>query len=182
MNKLIFGITTLMIISGIVLAGIPGLSPIHLPPTLGFLFFLFGMVLTMVGLSILWIRALKTGADKLISPARPGHPLWVYIYNDGEVRLFDSIRKGESYLFSNELDSLIPDIKTYSWADHKVRFVPEGCAHAVDLEVVEYAQLLDRHNRFQGLRDARHQIFGWLKRNPQELSQETGNPLYQGEQ
>ena len=171
---MIFGLSIILIFSGLILAGIPGLCPIKLPTELSFLFFLFGVVLSMAGLSILWTRAHKIGADKLIAPARPGCPLWVYIYDDGEVRLFDSVRKGEGYLFSSDLDALIPDVKTYSWADHKIRFVPEGAAHAVDLAVVEYTQIMDSKQTFQGLRDARQKIFAKLERNPPEDIPEDG--------
>jgi len=164
----------MMVFGGLIIAGIPGMLPVYLPAELSFLCFLFGTVLAMAGLGMLSFRAKKTGADRLIEPARPGYPLWFYIYGDGEVRILNSKREGESYLSCAELDSLIPDIKTYSLSDHKIRFVPEGCSHAVDLAVVEYTQLMDRHNKFQGLSDARRKIFAKLQRNPQEDSQEFG--------
>ena len=160
-----------LVFGGLLIASLPGFIPFFNNPTFGFLFFLFGTVISMAGMGILIIRLKKTGAEYLVNPGRPGQPLWFYIYRDGEVKIVSSIRKGEGYLFSEELDSLIPDLKSYSLADHKVRFVPEGAAHAVDLDMIEYAQLMDRKHGFSNLREGRAFAFNILRRKKGESNE-----------
>jgi len=150
-----FGLAILLMYMGLLFMAIPALIPMESPITFKFLTYMMGILLPTVGMLLLMARADKTGASKLIAPGHPNRPLWVYVYKAGDVRLVGSERKGEGYLFSSDLDALIPDIKSYSWADHKVRFVPEGAAHAADLEMAEYMQLLKKKHGFKGMKQAR---------------------------
>ena len=158
-----FGLAIVLMYVGLLFMAIPSLIPIPVPMEFRIITYFMGIVLPTAGMLILMARADKTMASKLIAPGHPQRPLWFYIYKAGDVRIVNSVRQGDNYLFSDELDSLIPDVKSYSLADHKVRFVPEGAAHAVDLEMAEYMQLLSKEKGFKGLRHARNAALKLVK-------------------
>lgn len=156
-----FGLMFCMVLAGVLTCSIPGLVSWYAIPPVEFVVisFFVGIVLIMCGVMILAFRIQKTGASYLIRPAKPGYPVWFYIYKDGEVRIVGGERSGEGFVMCKDLDADIPDLKSYSLADHKIRFVPEGCAHAVDLDMVEYAQIIDRKHHFENIKKARDFIF-----------------------
>ena len=124
-----FGILYILFLMGIVIASFCGLMPnsiqMMIPYYFRFLAFMIGALLAFIGIVIVWIRARKTGAAHIIAPGRPGLINWFYIYKDGEVRITPGIRAGEGQLYNPDLDAQIPDVKTYTLCDHRVRFVPE---------------------------------------------------------
>ena len=164
-----FGLVILLIFAGVFICSVPSLiSYVYIPPVeFVMIMFIFGAVLVIAGLLLVYIRLRRTGAINILEPARPGFPLWIYIYKDGECRIVRGQRSGEGYIMSQELDADIPDLKTYSLADHKIRFVPEGCAHSVDLDMVEYAQIIDRKHHFENLKKARN--FAFRKKKEEEV-------------
>jgi len=166
-----FGLMLVLVFAGVFICSVPSLVSYAYTPPVEFtmIMFLFGVVLVLAGLTLVWIRLNRTGAMNILEPARPGFPLWIYIYKDGECRIVRGRRSGEGYIMSQELDADIPDLKTYSLADHKIRFVPEGCAHSVDLDMVEYAQILDRKHNFENLKKARLFAFKIKKRKEDEV-------------
>lgn len=181
-----FGMLYILFLMGIVIASFCGLMPIDvqfmIPYYFRFLAFMIGSMLGFIGIVILWIRTKKTGACHLITPGRPGLINWIYIYKDDEVRITPGMRAGEGQLYNPELDAQIPDIKTYSLCDHRIRFVPEVVGHAVDLDYVLYANILDSVYGFENLREARNapfdkllektKIFKGLKRSQEKHAQE----------
>jgi len=168
-----FGLLYILFLVGIIISSFCGLMPGQLqhmiPYYFRFLAFMVGAMLGFIGIVMLWIRARKTGAAHLIAPGRPGVINWFYIYKDGEVRLTPGMRAGEGQLYNDDLDAQIPDVKTYSMCDHKVRFVPEVVGHAVDLDYVMYVNLLDSMLGFENLREARKGPINQLLKRSKEI-------------
>ena len=168
-----FGLLYILFLIGLVIASFCGLMPgsiqLMIPYYFRFLAFMVGAMLGFIGIVMLWIRARKTGAAHLIAPGRPGVINWFYIYKDGEVRLTPGMRAGEGQLYNDDLDAQIPDVKTYSMCDHKVRFVPEVVGHAVDLDYVMYVNLLDSMLGFENLREARKGPINQLLKRSKEI-------------
>lgn len=156
---MIFFLAMMLMIFGIILAGICGILPImmvaQIPMFLRILLFFVGMVMGVVGYMILYGRANKTGAKYLIEPAKRGEHLWFYAYRDGSILITPGIRKVESQLYSPKLDAQIQEFKSYRIFDHSVRFVPEGIGHAIDLGMCLYAKLLKGKYGFERLEEAR---------------------------
>ena len=153
------GMSILCLLMGIIIAGVCGVLPntmiVYVPEYFRMMMFAVGAVIAFAGFILLLIRAKKTGAIHLITPARPGHVLWLYVYADGTAELTPAIRSGESQLYSEKLDSQVLDVKSYRIADHNFRIVSEQIGQAVDLDYVLYADLLKTKYGFDNLREAR---------------------------
>jgi len=149
------------IFAGVLIASLSGLvrTFMPIPPMFAMICFLFGIILAFVGYMVIFIRINKLGLNWLIAPGRPGTINWFYIYKDGEVRITPSFRVGEGLLYAPQLEATIPDIKTYSLGDHKIRFVPEATGHACDTDIVQYVQVLKSKYGWANLRQARRGIF-----------------------
>jgi len=160
------GLSAVMIFMGLLVASFCGLARtwVPIPASFSLLCFFFGFVLAFAGLMILFIRIHKLGLNWLIAPGRPWIQLWFYIYKDGEVRVTPGIRLGEGLLYSPKLDATIPDVRTYSFGDHKIRFVPEAMGHACDLDMVQYVQILRHKRGWTNMRQARQGIFSKIKK------------------
>jgi len=172
-----FALLYILFLVGLIIASFCGMMPAYLqymiPYYFRFLAFMIGSMLGFIGIVMLWIRARRTGAAHLITPGRPGLINWFYIYKDNEVRITPGMRAGEGQLYNPDLDAQIPDVKTYSLCDHKIRFVPEVVGHAVDLDYVMYVNLLDSMFGFENLREARKgPINQLLKRTKETYPQE----------
>ena len=161
---MIFFMCYMLVFFGIFFAGFIGLFPYEMqymiPMWLRFPFFMIGIIIAMVGLSMVHIRAKKTGAEHLLESGRPGTILWFYVFRDGTVKITPSMREIEGQLYSRELDAQIHDLKSYRLFDHSIRFVPEGIGHAVDLDMVLYATLLRTKYGFSNIEEAREKGFG----------------------
>ena len=160
------GMSILCLLLGIIISGICGVLPnsflFYIPEYFRMMMFAVGAVIAFAGFILLLIRAKKTGAIHLITPARPGHVLWLYVYADGTAELTPAIRSGESQLYSEKLDSQVFDVKSYRLADHNFRIVSEVIGQAVDLDYVLYADLLKSKFGFKNLREARKSVFDSL--------------------
>jgi hypothetical protein len=175
----------ILFIIGIFVSSFCGLMPtdiqMMIPFYFRFLAFIIGAMLGFIGIVILWIRARKTGSIHLINPGRPGLINWIYIYKDDEVRITPGIRAGEGQLYNAELDAQIPDIKTYSLCDHRLRFVPEVVGHAADLDYILYANLIDSVYGFENLREARKGALNKLLKRTNEVYSQEQLIVYKGE-
>jgi len=160
---MIFMLAYMFLFFGIFLAGMSGLMPanifIGIPMFLRLMLFIVGFIISLVGLIILQGRAVKTGATHLLEFGRPGKIIWFYVYKDGSIKITPSVREIEGHLYSQELDALIHELKSYKLFDHSIRFVPEGTGHAVDLGMCLYASFLKTKYGFAGLREARQSFF-----------------------
>ena len=158
-----FGIQFILYITGYAIISlvvfVPSEMQFVIPFWFRFVAWFMATFLGFVGIVIVYGRARSTGANQLIAPARPGTVKWFYFYRDGEMRILPSKRAGEGQLYCDELDAQVPDVKTYSLCDHKIRIVPELVGHAVDLDYVMYADLLKTKWGFENLRQARA---GWI--------------------
>jgi len=159
-----FGLLFITIILGVLISAIPGLFPTGyqymIPDGFRFISFMMGFVVSITGFMLLLIRAKRTGAEHLIKPAVPGTHLWFYIFKNNEMIITPAIRSGEGFSYSPRLDAMVPDIKSYSLADHKVRIVPEIVGHAVDVDYVLYTNVLRSKYGFENLHEVRNSIFG----------------------
>ena len=156
------GISFLFILVGLILTGALGVLPTNMqtgiPDIFRFIMFAFGIILAIAGFMLIVIRANKTGAIHLLRAGRPDLLLWFYVFRDNEIMITPSMRTGEGQLYNKQLDSQIPDVKTYTMADHKIRIVPEVVGHAVDLDYVMYVNLMKTKFGVQSLREARKKL------------------------
>jgi hypothetical protein len=127
------------------------------------LFFFVGIVISFIGLFMLYTRAKKTGAEHLLDFGKPGTAIWFYFYRDGTLKITPSIREIGQTLYSKELDAQINDLKSYKLFDLNIRAVPEGLGHAVDLDMVLYSTLLKNKWGFSSLKEARESSKGYGK-------------------
>jgi len=163
---------------GVIISSFCGLMPgdvqLVIPYYFRFLAFMVGMLISFIGIVILYMRTLSTGSNHLIAPGRPGTVLWFFVYADGEIRILPSKRTGEGQLYNAELDSQVIDVKTYSLGDHKIRIVPEVVGHAVDLDFVLYVNLLKNRYGFENLREARAAGLKGKIKKPKEIVDKEG--------
>ena len=144
---------------GLAIAGMYSFLPLEMiwtfPSGTGMIFFMFGAIVSFLGLFMLYIRAKKVGADHLIAPGRPDKLLWFYVTNDDVVKIVPSIRDVEGYLYSKKLDAEVQQLKSYRLFDHAVVFVPEGVGHCADLKACLYAYFLKTKYGFKSIKEAR---------------------------
>ena len=156
-------IPLLLIIAGVMFAGLLNLLPLELyatvPDYFKFMLFGIGIVFSILGYMIYIMRARQTGAIHIMDKGRPGRFLWFYFYDDGEMRITPGIRVGEKQSYNREMDSQVPVTKSYHLADHQVLIIPEGVGCATDLDYALYAELLDARGGFENLRVAREDAF-----------------------
>ena len=185
---MIFVFHYMLIFFGLLMSGVIGLMPIQeqfmIPGWLRFGMFGVGLILAIVGITMVHGRALKTGAVHLLEWGKPGKILWFYAHKDGTLRVTPAMREVEGHLYSKELDAQIMDLKSYRLFDHSVRFVPEGIGHSVDLGMCLYVAFLKNRWGFTNIRETRQAGFkGLLSKAPKpETSQEyadTGGDLYE---
>jgi len=160
---MIFILSTMVIIFGAIMSGMSGILPITslvgVPYFLRILLFMIGLILILVGLMMIYGRAVKTGAVHLLDWGRPNRIIWFYVYKDGSIKITPAVRDVEGQLYSPELDAQIHEMKSYRLFDHSVRFVPEGTGHAIDLGLCLYAAFLKTKHGFSNLRQARKSFF-----------------------
>jgi len=153
----------MLIVAGVIFAGLLNLLPIELyltvPDYFKMLLFVIGIVFAILGYMIYIIRAKSTGACYIMEKGRPGRFLWFYFYDDGEMRITPGIRVGEKQSYNREMDSQVPVTKSYHLADHQVLIIPEGVGCAADLDFALYAELLESKYGFENLRVAREDAF-----------------------
>ena len=171
---------------GLILCGIIGLLPLEaqfmVPDVFRFIMFMFGILVTFIGLMILYSRAQKTGTNHLLEFGKPNTLNWFYIHKDGTIKITPAMREVEGQLYSPGLDAQIRELKSYRLFDHSIRIVPEGIGHAVDLDMVLYANLLKTKYGFASLRDARQTIFDFLKNPEPTVKEEIFTPGEKDEQ
>jgi len=156
-----FEMAIIMMFVGITFGSICGFIGGYIPMEFKAICFFLGLMFPIIGIILLYLRCLKTGVIHLINPGRPDLINWLYIYADGELKILPSIRKGEGFLYSPNIDAVIPDAKTYSLCDHRIRIVPERLGHAIDTNKVLYAQFLRTKFGYTNLREARNH---WLNK------------------
>jgi len=165
---------------GIFMCGIIGLLPLDaqfmIPDMFRYIMFAFGGMISFIGFIILKSRADKTGAGHLLEFGRPGTINWLYIHKDGTIKITPAMREVEGQLYSPGLDAQIRELKSYRLFDHSIRFVPEGIGHAIDLDMVLYANLLKTKYGFASLKDARKGVFDFLKNKEPTVREEVFNP------
>jgi hypothetical protein len=157
-----FILTIMMVILGISIASFPMFLPIETiyhNQSMLMMLPVFGAILALVGIFITMMRAYRTGAIRIINPAKVHQSLWFYIHRDGNVVILPAMRDvvGLSVSGDKRVDAEIADLKSYRLYDHIIRFVPEGVGHSVDLNAVLYSYLLKTKHGFKTIKDARAQ-------------------------
>jgi len=156
---MLFMMAYMFIFIGIFLAGLIGLMPaqmqIDIPDIFRMVLFMFGFLLSFVGIFLIQGRAMKTGVSHLLEYGNPKKIIWFYVYRDGTIKITPAMRDVEGLLYSRELDAAVQDMKSYRLFDHSVRFVPEAIGHAVDLDMCLYAHVLKTKWGFNNIITAR---------------------------
>ena len=92
---MIFFFVFMMVFGGMLVMALPGLVPLSMqasiPDMFRYVFFIVGLVISFVGLFMLFTRAKKTGAEHLLDFGRPGTAIWFYIYRDGTLKITPAI-------------------------------------------------------------------------------------------
>jgi len=140
---------------GMILLMMGGFLPPDIPVMLKYLLFMMGFIISLLGIIILQGRAVKTGACHLLEFGRPDKIIWIYAYRDDTLKITPAMREIGGQIYSPELDAQIQDFKSYRLFDHSIRIVPEGIAHAVDLDFILYATLLKTKYGFNNITEAR---------------------------
>lgn len=158
-----FFLAYLTLFFGIFMAGVTGLFPAQeqyiIPDMYRSFFFIMGLIIAMIGMILLNLRAIKVGANHLISPGNPDTVIWFYIYRDKNIKITPSMRVIESQSYNKELDAQINDLCSYTLMDHKIRFVPESIGSSVDVDLCLYAYILKTKWGFSNILQARQGIF-----------------------
>ena len=178
---MMFFLAYMLLFFGVFMSGVIGLLPLQsqfeIPDMFRYVMFIFGMLISFMGLFLIQNRAMKTGVHHLLEPGRPDKIIWFYIYRDDSIKITPSMREVEGQLYNKELDAQIQDMKSYRLFDHPVRFVPEGTGHAVNLGMCLYAQFLKTKFGFSSLREARKggfNLFGFPKAKKVESGEMLG--------
>lgn len=177
---MIFALVFIFTFVGMILCGIIGLMPLEaqfaIPDIFRLIMFMFGIMVVFIGLIIIHSRAQKTGAIHLLEFGRPGIINWLYVHKDGTIKITPGMREVEGQLYSPGLDAQIRELKSYRIFDHSIRIVPEGIGHAVDLDMVLYANLLKTKYGFASLKDARKGVFSFLRRQEPTVHEKVFSP------
>lgn len=177
---MLFFMAFMMLFFGLTMAGIFSLLPVSMtlgiPLYLKMMFFVVGMIISFIGVFLIFIRADKTGAKHLLETGRPDKILWFYVHRDGTIKITPAVREVEGQLYSPELDAQIQDMRSYRLFDHSVRIVPEGIAHAINLDMCLYAQFLKTKYGYENLREARQSLLEKLFPPKPKTSQELMEP------
>ena len=155
-------------LAGIITAGLLGLIATPVPYMFRVILFIFGALLWLMSVVMLYNRLDRLGLMALVRPAGPNEVIWFYVRNDGSMIVTPALRKyslSEGMLFNPETDGWAADLKAYHLADKQVRFVVEDVGKAVDLNYCAYATMLKKTG-FENMKDL---LFWW--RNP-EVQQE----------
>lgn len=165
-----FIMAIMFVVIGITMAGIADFVPAFtvdqfgnlmpvIPDSLKMILFFVGMILSVMGVIMLWLRATKTGANLLIAPGRPDRILWFYVFKDGTIRIVNAARDVEGFTYSKTLDTEATEMKSYRLFDHHVRIIPEGIGSATDLGACLYCYFIRTKHGFKSIKDARETIF-----------------------
>lgn len=154
-----FLLAIMFVMGGVGIASAYSFLPLEviyqMPPGFGTIMMGVGLLMAMVGIILLWIRAIKVGANYLINPGRPDRILWFYIFPDNSVKIVPAKRDVEGFLYSKKLDATVQELKSYHLFDHPIRFVPEGLGHTADLDACLYAYFLKSKFGFKSIKEAR---------------------------
>jgi len=159
------GIVLVFTIMGLMLCGLSGYMPELM---LQGMMFIVGMIISLVGLFMLYIRAIKTGAIHLLNTAQPNSVIWFYIQRDGTVKITPAFKRIEGMTESKEMDAIIQDMKAYRIFDHQIRFVPEDLGHSADVKHCVYARIMKNKYGFESIRDGRRKILDYLYKRQQQ--------------
>lgn len=166
-----FAMATIICFAGTLIAVFGMLVP---NPIVNVLFLIVGLIMSMAGILMLMLKAVKTGVIHFFYPPRnDDSTLWFYIRRDGTVKITPAFRMLEGMSEDLYGTKIIKDMKSYRLADWNVRFVPEGIGHSVDVNNVMYARVMKKQNHFESLKDGRRKILTSL------LHHEEMQPEYQ---
>lgn len=108
------------------------------------LFMIMGVILILFSLLLIHMRATQSTLGYLLEDPVRGTVHWAYVYGDYDIRITPALRQLEKHSYSKKLDQQIQEFKTYNLAGHKIRIVPEGIGHSIDLGNCLYANFAKR--------------------------------------
>ena len=165
---MLFARSWMLLLIGLVLMVFSTIFAIAIPFMIVLFFTLIGAILIIVSLLFIQIRSYDGGIIHLLEDRKPKHINWLYVYGDYDIFVTPSIRQLEKHSYSKKLDQQIVDFKTYNFAGHKVRIVPEGVGHSVDLGKCLYATHAKQKWNIKTLNELRAAVSGLFNKSETE--------------
>lgn len=148
--KMFFAKSYLFMFMGLIMCSVAFMFGMIFPVLILWLpLFIVGALLIFISLARVHMDVLNSTLYNLIEETKPGYVNWIYVYGDGEMIATPAMRKLEMHSYSPKLDQQVREWKTYRFAGHTVRIVPEGIGHSVDLGKCLY---VNYHKRVNGIR------------------------------
>ena len=133
--------TGFMMIFGVVLMAMGGVFGLFIPGMITLMFVMMGALLVVMSYLMIFFRAYNSTLYHLMEDPKASEVKWLYVYGDTEIIVAPAEREMEYQSYSKKLDAQIKEVKMYDFAGHKVRIVPEGIGHSVDLIKCLYAEV-----------------------------------------
>jgi len=153
MFKMCFGLTLLglfiIFLMIFLMILLPGLAIIWL------LVLIVGVILNMMGLYTVYSRARGTTLYHLLEEPRRGWVNWMYVWGDREIEVLPAMKKVGRTSYSKDVQQQINDLKTYRFADHEVRVVPEGAQYSTNFKHCLYCEQAKKDWKVKSLKDLR---------------------------
>lgn len=172
---MLFARSWMLMLFGILMLTLSLIVGMFIPFLITLIFFLLGVILCVVSLLLIQLRSYDGGLNYLLEDRKKGHVNWLYVYGDYDIHVTPAVRQLEKHTYSKKLDQQIVDFKTYNFAGHKVRIVPEGIGHSVELGKCIYATHAKRVWNIKSIDELRDAVRNFLKKS--KTSQEKATTL-----
>ena len=114
-----------------------------------------GVILNVFGLYTVYSRARGTTLYHLLEEPKRGWVNWLYVWGDREIEVLPAMKKVGRTSYSKDIQQQINDLKTYRFADHEVRVVPEGAQYSTNFKYCLYCEQAKKDWKVKSLRDIR---------------------------
>jgi len=161
---MLFARSWMLMLFGIFMFTLSLIVGMFIPFMITIIFFLLGAILTVVSLLLIQLRSYDGGLNNLLEDRKKGHVNWLYVYGDYDIHVTPAVRQLEKHTYSKKLDQQIVDFKTYNFAGHKIRIVPEGVGHSTDLGKCIYATHAKRVWNMKSIDELRDSVRNFLNK------------------
>ena len=159
--------TFFMMLFGVIMMMIGALFGLFIPGMITMMFMIMGAVLVVMSYLMIFLRAYNSTLYHLMEDPRASEVKWLYVYGDTEIIVAPAEREMEYQSYSKKLDAQIKEVKMYDFAGHKVRIVPEGIGHSVDLIKCLYAEVAKTKFKAKTLGKLREVLLPQVEETPE---------------
>jgi len=169
---MLFARSWMLMFIGIVLTIVSVFLSMFIPFMITLIFLILALLLNIVSLLLVQIRSYDGGINHLLDDRKRNQINWLYIYGDYDIMVTPGMRQLEKHSYSKKLDQQIVDFKTYNFAGHKIRIVPEGVGHSVDLGKCLYATHAKQKWNIKTLNELRESVSRFIGKQESTLPKE----------